>query len=68
MKKYGMKKILIVSNNLEIGGIQKSLVNLVKEVYQEYEVTLMLLSKSGELLCEIPDEVKIITPIKITEE
>ena len=57
-----MKKILIVNNNLDMGGIQKSLVNLVKEVYKEYEITLLLFSKSGSLLQEIPEEVKIITP------
>ena len=42
-----MKKILIVNNNLDMGGIQKSLVNLVKEVYKEYDITLLLFSKSG---------------------
>ena len=42
-----MKKILIVNNNLDMGGIQKSLVNLVKEVYEEYDITLLLFRKSG---------------------
>ena len=59
-----MKKILIVNNNLDMGGIQKSLVNLVKEVYKEYDITLLLFSKSGSLLREIPETVKIITPLK----
>lgn len=59
-----MKKILIVNNNLDMGGIQKSLVNLVKEVYEEYDITLLLFSKSGSLLQEIPEKVKIITPLK----
>ena len=57
-----MKKILIVNNNLNMGGIQKSLVNLVKEIYKEYDITLLLFSKSGSLLQEIPESVKIITP------
>lgn len=57
-----MKKILIVNNNLDMGGIQKSLVNLVKALYREYEITLLLFSKSGSLLQEIPDGVNIITP------
>ena len=59
-----MKRILIVNNNLDMGGIQKSLVNLVKEVYEEYDITLLLFSKSGSLLQEIPEKVKIITPLK----
>ena len=59
-----MKKILIVNNNLDMGGIQKSLVNLVKEVCEEYDITLLLFSKSGSLLREIPENVKIITPLR----
>ena len=59
-----MKKILIVNNNLDMGGIQKSLVNLVKDVHKDYDITLLLFSKSGSLLSEIPKEVKIITPLK----
>ena len=58
-------KILIVNNNLGMGGIQKSLVNLVKEVYMDYDVTLLLFSKSGSLLHEVPEKVKIITPQKV---
>lgn len=59
-----MKKILIVNNNLDMGGIQKSLVNLVKEVSGDYDITLLLFSKSGSLLHALPDNVKIITPKK----
>ena len=59
-----MKRILIVNNNLDMGGIQKSLVNLVKEIHKEYDITLLLFSKSGSLLQEIPKSVKIITPLK----
>ena len=47
-----------------MGGIQKSLVNLLKEIYQDYDITLLLFSKSGPLLQEIPDKVNIITPMK----
>lgn len=60
-----MKKILIVNNNLDMGGIQKSLVNLVKELHREYEITLLLFSKSGSLLQEIPDGVNIVTPARL---
>ena len=60
-----MKRILIVNNNMDMGGIQKSLVNLLKEIQGEYDVTLMLFSKSGSLLREIPKTVEIITPLKV---
>ena len=33
------KRILIVNNNMHIGGVQKALVNLLKEIASEYEVT-----------------------------
>lgn len=59
-----MKKILIVNNNLDMGGIQKSLVNLLKEVHGNYDITLLLFSKSGALLHDIPEDVSVITPNK----
>jgi glycosyltransferase involved in cell wall biosynthesis len=60
-----MKKILIVNNNLDMGGIQKSLVNLLREIKNDYDVTLLLFSKSGSLLSELPKEIKVITPRKV---
>ena len=60
-----MKKILIVNNNLDMGGIQKSLVNLVNELYRDHDITLLLFSKSGSLLQELPTGVKIITPASV---
>ena len=62
MRNCKMKKILIVNNNLDMGGIQRSLVNLLKELSGEYDITLLLFSKSGALLGEIPEGVKVITP------
>lgn len=60
-----MKKILIVNNNLDMGGIQRSLINLLREIHKEYDVTLLLFSRSGSLLDEVPETVKVITPCKI---
>lgn len=53
-------KILIVNNNMQIGGIQKSLVNLLSVISDEHEITLMLFNKSGELLEDIPKKVEIV--------
>lgn len=55
------KRILIVNNNMHIGGVQKALVNLLKEIASEYEVTLLLFYKGGELLRDVPENVHIIT-------
>ena len=57
-----MKKILIVNNNLDMGGIQKSLINLLTELNGKYDITLLLFSKSGALLQDLPKNVKVITP------
>ena len=53
-------KILIVNNNMGVGGIQKSLVNLLSEISVYHEVTLMLFNPTGALLGDIPENVRII--------
>ena len=57
-----MKKILIVNNNLDMGGIQKSLLNLLKSQHHSYDITLLLFSQSGALLSQVPAGVKVISP------
>ncbi|PGT89049.1 glycosyltransferase [Bacillus sp. AFS040349] len=54
------KKIVIVNNNLVTGGVQKSLVNLLNEIKDKYEVTLFLFSNTGEYKKSIPHQVKVI--------
>jgi len=56
-----MKKILICANNLCVGGIEKSLINLLKQInYNNFEIDLMLESFSGELINELPKNINII--------
>lgn len=57
-----MKKIIIVINNFEIGGVQKSLVNLLKEIHNKYEITVLTFFGNEEFEKNIPDDVKIIKP------
>ncbi|MBQ3068445.1 MAG: glycosyltransferase [Clostridia bacterium] len=57
-----MKKLLIVNNNMHIGGVQKALINLLSCIHDRYEVTLLLFHAAGELMKEIPSDVKVITP------
>lgn len=59
-----MKKILIVNNNMHIGGIQKALLNLLDEIKGKYDVTLLLFCKIGELSESIPKEIKVKEPGK----
>ena len=56
-----MKKILIVNNNMHIGGVQKALVSLLWSIRERCDVTLLLFSPSGECLKDLPADVKVIT-------
>ena len=53
------KSILIVNNNMKIGGIQKSLLYLLKELGDKCDITLLLFDPNGELLEDVPDNVKL---------
>lgn len=56
-----MKKLLIVNNNMKVGGVQKSLCNLLWSLDPtEYRVTLLLFSKSGAYLDQLPPTVEVI--------
>ena len=54
-----MKKILIINNNMHIGGIQKALLNLLDEIKDKYDVTLLLFCRIGELSESIPKEITV---------
>ena len=56
-----MKELLIVNNNMKVGGVQKSLCNLLWSLDPtEYKVTLLLFSKTGAYLNELPPTVQVI--------
>lgn len=56
-----MKKILIVNNNMHIGGVQKALVNLLWNIREQYDITLLLFSERGAYLADIPPQIRVIT-------
>lgn len=56
----GMKKVIIVNNNLHIGGVQKALISLLWNIRDSYDVTLLLFSREGAYCNELPPEVKVI--------
>ncbi len=56
------KTILLVIDNMKIGGIQKNMLNLVTELCDKYELTLCIFNPVGEYLPLIPKQVKIISP------
>lgn len=53
-------KILFVINNLKIGGIQKSLVDLLVLIAKDYDITLYCDDYSGVFIEQIPENVQII--------
>ena len=56
-----MKKILICANTLCIGGIEKSLINLLKNIDKsQFKIDLMLEERSGELIKEVPKNINIL--------
>lgn len=56
-----MKKVLIVSHGMEIGGAESALLGLLYAFdYKEFDVDLFLYRHTGELLKYIPEEVNIL--------
>lgn len=55
-----MKKVLICAYSLDIGGIEKALINLLKNIdYDKYQVDLILHKKEGIFLKDVPSKVII---------
>ena len=55
-----MKKIIIVNNNMKVGGVQKSLHNLLWSIHEQYDVTLCLFRAEGEYVSQLPSSVRIV--------
>lgn len=55
-----MKKIAIVTRRLIVGGVEKSLINMIKEMDKDrYNITLYLMGLGGILEKDLPNFVKI---------
>lgn len=56
-----MKKLLITAYNLDIGGIETALLNLLKKLdLNIYDITLVLEKKEGIFLDQVPSGIKVI--------
>ena len=53
--------IVIVNNNMKLGGVQKSLLDLLVEIEPLYDITLCLLYPQGEYMDKIPSGVKVMS-------
>ena len=57
---YIKKRLLFVNGHLNVGGVEKSLVDLLKAIdYDKYEVDLVLFEELGDYIDEIPKDVNI---------
>lgn len=54
-----MKRLLFTAKNLNIGGMEKSLVNLLNALAKDYEITLILEEKTGPLLKRLDSRIKV---------
>lgn len=55
-----MKKVVFMVINMNIGGTEKALLNMISEMsLEEYEITILMLEKYGGFLEDIPKEVKV---------
>lgn len=57
-----MKRILIVNNNMHIGGVQKALLDLLNEIHKDHDITLLLFYNGGGLMKSVPADVRVISP------
>lgn len=56
-----MKKILFAVKNMNIGGVEKSLISLLNTIdYSKYQVDLLLLEEYGGFMKMIPQDVNVI--------
>ena len=55
-----MKKIIIINNDMKVGGVQKSLYNLLWSIEGQYDITLCLFRRSGEYAKQLPPTVKVV--------
>ena len=62
-----MKKILFIDKNMDVGGIQTSLINILTELKDDYDVSLLLFSDKGTMKSRIPEGIRIIKTTPLLE-
>ena len=55
-----MKKILIVVENFKIGGVQKSLLNMLDEIAEKYDIYLAAFDPAGEYFDTIKNHIHFV--------
>ena len=60
-------RILFVINHMNMGGIQKALLQLLCSIKDTYEISLLCINPNSILLSSVPKEVHIIPPNKVLQ-
>lgn len=61
MAKEKKKRLLFVNGHLNVGGVEKSLVDLLRHLdYSKYDVDLLLLQDLGDYYSELPKDVNVL--------
>lgn len=56
-----MRKVLFINGHLNTGGVERSLVDVLKHMdYKKYAVDLLLLEDTGDYASELPSEVHVL--------
>ena len=56
-----MKRVLFFSHGLELGGAERALIGLLEHIdYTKVQVELFLMHRKGELLDDVPKQVKLL--------
>lgn len=55
-----MKKVVFVTRRMVMGGIEKALISMIESMSkEEFDITVLVMGKGGELLKEIPQHVEV---------
>lgn len=54
-----MKKVLFVIGSLQVGGAETVMVDIINNIYNKIDITVLLISKQGELLNRLNPNVKV---------
>ena len=55
-----MKKVLIAVSQLRVGGVSKALIELLKNIGDKYEVTLLCFDHDGAFYKDIPEQIAVV--------
>ena len=56
-----MKNVLIASFDMEVGGVERSLISMLNNFdYEKFNVDLMLYSHTGDFLNQLPENVHLL--------